>query len=222
MFDWVQLRALAGPLKDIHRAGCVLTVVVLLEVELSAQSEVLSALGQVFIKDISVLCSVEFSLKPSQSLRPCYWKIPPQHYAATDMLHRWAGIGEVMSSVWFPPDMTLRVEADCSAWPGGWLWEVVPNVFHLRIFEEPSVQFFCSFPPICAWTHSYLWALQAVPSTSWLGFCSDRLWLSAVRSYIDTRVPFQSMSNQLNLPQADSNKSVETWSRQMVGIWAKY
>jgi hypothetical protein len=44
----------------------VLRVVVLLEGELSPQSEDLSALEQVFIKDISVLCSVHLSLDPDQ------------------------------------------------------------------------------------------------------------------------------------------------------------
>ena len=28
------------------------------------------------------------------------------------MLHRWDGIGQGMSSAWFPPDMTLRIEAE--------------------------------------------------------------------------------------------------------------
>ena len=64
-FSQVQVRALAGPLKDIQRLvlkpllrclGCVLRVVVLLEGEPSPQSEVLTALEQVFIKDLSVLC----------------------------------------------------------------------------------------------------------------------------------------------------------------------
>ena len=64
MFDWVQVRALAGPLKDIQRLvpkpllhciDCVLRVAVLLEGEPSPQSEVLSALEQVFIKDLTVL-----------------------------------------------------------------------------------------------------------------------------------------------------------------------
>ena len=54
MFDWVQVRALAGPLKDIyivvpkpllHCLGCMLRVIFLLEMELPAQSEILSALG---------------------------------------------------------------------------------------------------------------------------------------------------------------------------------
>ena len=64
MFDRVQLRALAGPLKDIQRLvpkpllpclGCVLRFVVVLEDEPSPQSEVLSALEHIFIKDLSVL-----------------------------------------------------------------------------------------------------------------------------------------------------------------------
>ena len=63
MFDWVLVQALAGPLKDIQRlvpnplllcVEMVLTVNVLLEGETSHQSEVLSTLEQVFIKDISV------------------------------------------------------------------------------------------------------------------------------------------------------------------------
>ena len=44
--------------------GCVLRVVVLLEGEPSPQSEDLSALEQVFIKDLSVLCSIHLSLDP--------------------------------------------------------------------------------------------------------------------------------------------------------------
>ena len=73
MFDRVQVRALAGPPKDIQRLvpkplllclGCVIRVVVLLQGEPSPQSQVLSALEQVFIKDISVLCTVHLSLDP--------------------------------------------------------------------------------------------------------------------------------------------------------------
>ena len=60
MFERIQVQYLAGPLKDIqsmvlkpllHRLGCVLNVVVLLEGEPSPQSEVLSAVEQVCIKD---------------------------------------------------------------------------------------------------------------------------------------------------------------------------
>ena len=67
MFEQVQVQALAGPLKDIPRLvpktllrslGCVLRVIVRLEVEPSYQSEHLSALEQVFIKDLcTLLCS---------------------------------------------------------------------------------------------------------------------------------------------------------------------
>jgi hypothetical protein len=80
MFDWVQVRALAGPLKDIRRLvpklllrclDCVLRVIVLLEGELEPQSEVLSTLEQVFIKDLSVLCSIYLSLDPDYSSGPC-------------------------------------------------------------------------------------------------------------------------------------------------------
>ena len=71
MFDLGQVWPLAGPLKDIQTLvpkpllrclGCVLRVIVLLEGEPSSQSEVLSALEQVFIKYLSVLCSVHLSL----------------------------------------------------------------------------------------------------------------------------------------------------------------
>ena len=64
---------MAGPLKDVQRLvpkpllrclGCVLRVIVLLEDEPLPQSEVLSALAQIFIKDLSVLCSVNLSLDP--------------------------------------------------------------------------------------------------------------------------------------------------------------
>jgi hypothetical protein len=73
MFDQVQVRALAGPLKDIQRLvpkpllhclGCVLMLVVLLEGEHSLEPEVLSTLEQVVIKELSVLCSVHLSLDP--------------------------------------------------------------------------------------------------------------------------------------------------------------
>jgi hypothetical protein len=71
MFD--RVRSLAEPLKDIQRLvpkpllyclGCVLRVIVLLEGEPLPQSEVLSALEQIFIKDLSVLCSIHLSLDP--------------------------------------------------------------------------------------------------------------------------------------------------------------
>ena len=71
MFDRGKVQALAGSLKDIQRivpkphlhcVGCVLRVVVLLEGEPLPQTEVLSPLEQVFIKDLSVLCSSHLCL----------------------------------------------------------------------------------------------------------------------------------------------------------------
>jgi hypothetical protein len=73
VIDRVQVRALARPLKDIkrlvpkpllHCLGCVLRVVVLLEGEPLPQSEVLSTLEQVFIKDLYLLCSIHLCLDP--------------------------------------------------------------------------------------------------------------------------------------------------------------
>ena len=49
----------------MRRHGCMHRVVVLLEGEPSRQSEVLSALEQVFIKGLSILCSVHLSLDPA-------------------------------------------------------------------------------------------------------------------------------------------------------------
>ena len=78
MIDQVHGQALAGHLKDIQRLipkpllrclGCVLRVVVLLEGEPSPQFDVLSALEQIFIKDLTVPCSV--SLNPDSSPSPC-------------------------------------------------------------------------------------------------------------------------------------------------------
>ena len=75
MFDWVQVRSLAGCLKDIYRVvpepplhypACVLGVIVLMEGGPLAQSEV-----QVFIKDIYILFSVQLSLNSDHSLCPC-------------------------------------------------------------------------------------------------------------------------------------------------------
>ncbi len=43
--------------------------------------------------------------------RPCSWKTPPQHDAATTMLHCWDCIGQVMSSAWFSPHIPLRIKA---------------------------------------------------------------------------------------------------------------
>ena len=81
MFNRVQVRALAGPLEGIRGLvpkpllrclGRVLRVIVLLDGELSPQSRVLSALEQVFVNDLSVLCSSHLSLDSDWSLSSCH------------------------------------------------------------------------------------------------------------------------------------------------------
>ncbi len=120
MLNWVYVRALAGPFKNSHGVvvkpllryfSCVLRVIVLLEGKPLAQSEVLSTLEKVFVQDIPVLGCIHLSLDCNQSSCPCSWKTPPQHDAATTMLHCWDCIGQVMSSAWFSPHIPLRIKA---------------------------------------------------------------------------------------------------------------
>ncbi len=95
----------------LRYCSCVLRVIVLLEGKPSAQSEVLSTLLKVFIQDIPVLGRIHLYLDCNQSYCPCSWKTPPQHDAATTMLHCWDCIGQVMSSAWFSPHIPLRIKA---------------------------------------------------------------------------------------------------------------
>ncbi len=81
---------------SISHACCVLRVIVLLEEEASAQSEVLNALDWVFIKAISIFC-IELFFYSDESLSPCRWKTAPQHEAATSTLYFWDGTLQVMS-----------------------------------------------------------------------------------------------------------------------------
>uniref|UniRef100_A0AAZ3PYP5 Translocon-associated protein subunit delta n=1 Tax=Oncorhynchus tshawytscha TaxID=74940 RepID=A0AAZ3PYP5_ONCTS len=78
------------------------------------------------------------------------------------------------------------------------------GTYQVKFFDEES---YSSLRKICALTQSCIGALWTIPSTSWLGFCFDmhcQLW-----DPIDRCVPFQIMSNQLNLSQVDSNPGVE-------------
>lgn len=79
MFNQVQVRALAGSLKDMHRfvlelllpyLGCVLGVV-LLGGEPSPQAEVLGVLKKVFIQDVSVQCCIHLSLHNDKCPSSC-------------------------------------------------------------------------------------------------------------------------------------------------------
>lgn len=79
MFNRVQVRALAGPLEDIHRVfpksllcwlGCVLKIIVTLEVEPSSCWKVISVVEQVFIADIPVLYFAPSSIPSNLNILP--------------------------------------------------------------------------------------------------------------------------------------------------------
>ena len=86
--------------------------------------------------------------------------------------------------------------------------------------------------PLCSWDPSPDLCLDTIISRSSTDNSLDfmtwfLLWhaLSTVGHYIDRCVPFQIMSNQLNLPQVDSNQVVETsqgWSMETGCTWAQF
>ena len=83
----------------------------MLEGKPSPQSEVQSALEQIFVKDLGVLNCIHLSLYEDESPRSRWWETSPRHDAATVMLHCKDGISPVRSSAWFPPDVTLGIQA---------------------------------------------------------------------------------------------------------------
>ena len=107
LFNWVKSQGSGWAThKNIHRVvPCVvlalcLVSLVLLWGEPSAQSEVLSTQDQVFIKDISVLCSASAFPQP--------WPVPQslllKKYTPTAGCchhHGCDGMGQVMSGAWF-------------------------------------------------------------------------------------------------------------------------
>ena len=66
-----------------------------------------------------------------------------------------------------------------AGWPALGRFLVIPNYFHLRMEAAvllgtfKAADIFGILPQICASTQSFLGALRTIPSTSWLGFCSD-------------------------------------------------
>ncbi len=91
----------------ISHSCCVLWVIVLLEGEPSAQSEVLNALDWVFIKAISIFCCVELSFYsvPAAEKQPHSMRLLPAHFTFGMVLCRWWAWWAC-----FPPNMMLGFE----------------------------------------------------------------------------------------------------------------
>ncbi len=133
---------------------CVLRVIVLLEGEPSAQSEVLNALDWAFIKAISIFWSIELFFYSDESLSPCRWKTAPQHEAPSVAL--------------FGQEASSRNSPGC--------FKLLPlRVTKTTFFCDPSMKqnFFWTLPQMCGLTQTCFWSIQAVILTPGLGFCSD-------------------------------------------------
>ena len=100
---------------------------------------------------------------------------------------------------------------------------VVPNFFHLRMMEATVLgDLQCCRNVLVPFPRSVPQHNSVFDLMAWL-----LLWLelSTVGLFIKTdSVPFQIMSNQLNLPQVDSNQVVETqgWSMETGCTWAQF
>jgi hypothetical protein len=72
-----------------------------------------------------------------------------------------------------------------SEWDLSHLPDQGPSPPIAQCYWRPSMlqTFFCIFPQICASTQSCLGALRTIPSTSWLGFCSDMHCLNCGNIY---------------------------------------
>ena len=88
--------------------GCVFQIIVLLNSEPSAQSEVLSRLDQVF-KHISVLCSLQLSLNTDESPCPFCWKTPSQFDSATPSFTAGIALGRWWVMAGFLPTWHLEL-----------------------------------------------------------------------------------------------------------------
>ena len=140
--------------------GCVLWVFVLLEHKPFAQSEVLSSLDQVFIKDISLLYSVQLSLNPDHfsiksKLVECYSGACP----SGGFFHLHTGSLELSQS----DHRVLGHLSYQGLSPPMAQFGQFSQFFHLRIMEATvplgmlnTAEFYCSLPQICALTQSCL------------------------------------------------------------------
>ena len=103
---------------------------------------------------------------------------------------------------------------------------VVPNSFHLRIME--ATVFLGTFNAAeCFWYRSPDLCLDTIQSRSSTDNSFDVMaWFLLWPALLTVRhVPFHIMSNQLNLPQVDSNQVVEMsqgWSMETGCTWAQF
>ncbi len=152
---------------SISHSCCVFRVIVLLEGEPSAQSEVLNALDWVFIKAISIVGALSFSSTlmspsvPAAEKQPHSMRLLPAHFT-----FGWYSTGDEQS--WFPSNMMLRIDVHhtrescfsesegplgafskcvfmCLNWRENWVW---PHCHKVQI--GGVLQWclsFCRFPP---------------------------------------------------------------------------
>ncbi len=174
---------------SVSHSFCVLWVIVLLEGEPSAQSEVLNGFS---LRLSQFFWCIELFFYSDESLSPCCWETAPQHEAATSTLYLWDGTLQVMSRAGFLQTWCLelrfiRLENRVShslrvLWVLCWKLQVCFHVFSLRNFL-----------------------------TSGLGFHFDIQLLDLLLR----RVHFQIIPNQLNLPQVNFTQSVVTSTSNM-------
>ena len=178
-WEWVQVRALAEPPKDIHRviAKLLLHCLAVCLWSLSCwkvnlrprlRSWVLRTRSLLWIS----LCNAPFSSPSSPS--HCHWKTPTKHDAATTMLQRRDGTGQVMSGAGFPPDMRLK------KWG-----QIVQSWFH-RIRESSFffLQTPCGLSSVFQWGEAAIWPLCHKAQISWVlqwWFCVSHLHTGSLK-----------------------------------------
>ncbi len=102
---------------------------------------------------------------------------------------------------WFPSKMILRID-----------------------FHQTRESCFCTLPQICA-SNTILSQRSTDTSLNFMAWFVLWYALLTVVPYIDRCVPFQIMSNQLNLAQVDSSQVIETsqeWSVETGCTWAQF
>ena len=181
MFNWIQVWALAGPLKDIHRVvlkpllwylGCVLRVI---KDEPSHQSEVKSALEQVCIQDVSVHCCIHLSLLTSLTILTSL-PVPAAEKHPHSMMLPMALLPRSLSLDGRPALGRVLLEGSPLSTEEGWSsdwWFRTSSIYGwwrplCSLGPSKQQNFFCTLPQICSSRQSCLGGLQTIPLTSCL------------------------------------------------------